>query len=374
MRDVFIIKYGELWLKSEYVRKSFAKRLAENIRRMLKARKIVFKLERSRDMLILETENSKASEVLERVFGISWFAKAKETKSGMKSIEKASLTFARKIGKKQSFAVRASRSDKSTEFSSKDIENEIGKKIRRKVDLTNPDFVIFVEVKKKAYVYSEKIRGLGGMPAGVSGKVLSLISGGIDSPVASWMLMKRGCSVDFVHFYSDRKSVKKARNLVSRLREYSPGSLNLYSVPFRKALEGISKGCEERMTCVLCKRLMYKSSETLAEKIKAKALVTGENLAQVASQTLDNLLANIDAVSLPILRPLIGMDKEETISIAKKIGTYEVSVKGSDMCEYVPKKPATMAKSYFILGEEKKIKNIKTLIKNIINKKERIVI
>jgi len=374
MREKIIIKYGELWLKSEPVRRRFIKQLAENIRRMLKSEKVKFRLEVLRDMLILETKSKRAEEVLRRVFGISWFTRARETKSDFGSIEKEILEIGKEIKRNETFAIRASRSDKFLEFTSMQIEKEMGKKIKRKVDLSNPDFTIFVEVKKtKAYVYSGKIKGLGGMPVGVSGRVLSLISGGIDSPVAGWMLMKRGCSVDFVHFYYDKKGIGKVRKLVGKLREYSPVDLSLYAIPFREVLERISDNCERRLTCVLCKRFMYKSSEMLAQRLGAKALVTGENLAQVASQTLDNIFANMDAVSIPILRPLIGMDKEENIYLAKSIGTYDLSVRDSGPCRFVPPKPATMARSDSVLMEEGKIKYINSLLENIIENGKRFV-
>ncbi|MCK4335277.1 MAG: tRNA 4-thiouridine(8) synthase ThiI [Candidatus Aenigmarchaeota archaeon] len=375
MRNVIIIKYGELWLKSEPVRRRFIKQLAENIRRMLKAKKIVFKLEKTRDMLILETKSEKAAEVLKRVFGISWFAKAKETKPEMRYIEKVVVKIGKSIKPDQTFAVRASRSDKSFHLSSMNLENRLGSKIKRKVNLSNPDVTIFVEVKiSKSYVYPEKIRGLGGLPYGVSGSVLSLISGGIDSPVASWMLMKRGCSVDFIHFCTDNEGMRKVKKIIEKLGQYSPQNLYLHVVPFREMLEGISKYCEQRMTCVLCKRLMYKTSEKFAERVKAKALVTGENLAQVASQTLDNLLANSEVVAIPLLRPLIGMDKEEAISLAKKIGTYGISIRDSEACRFVPEKPATKARSDMIMKEEKRIKNLDKLIKKSIENSESVVV
>jgi thiamine biosynthesis protein ThiI len=376
MRSVIIIKYGELWLKSEPVRNRFAGKLAENIRKMLKSEGIEkSRLARLRDMLILETRSRKAEETLKRAFGISWFARAEEAESSMKSIEKAVLKFARKIGRNKTFAIRASRGDKSFDFTSRDIEMRMGSKIKRKVDLTNPDFTIFVEVKKtKAYVYSGKVRGPGGMPYGVSGKVLSLISGGIDSPVASWMLMKRGCSVDFVHFYHERNGMKKVRELVRKLKAYSPDRMNLYAIPFGEVQEEISGSCESRMTCVLCKRMMYRTSEMLAGEMGAKALVTGENLAQVASQTLENLIANTSAVSIPVLRPLMGMDKEETVSIAKRIGTYGISIKDAGICRFVPRRPATRARIHSVLREEGRIRNISELLENIIGRKERFVV
>jgi thiamine biosynthesis protein ThiI len=255
------------------------------------------------------------------------------------------------------------------------LENRFGSKIKRKVNLSKPDVTIFVEVKSsKAYVYSERMRGLGGLPYGVSGRVVSMISGGIDSPVASWLMMKRGCSVDFINFYTDEKEVKKVKKLVSSLAKYSPEKLNLHSVPYKEILKGIAKHSDRKLTCVLCKRLMYRISEKFAERVKAKALVTGENLGQVASQTLENLSTNSSVVSIPILRPLISMDKEETMNLAKDIGTFDISIKHASTCDFVPKRPATRAKSERTFREEEKIKNLDKLILKAIGGSKKVAV
>jgi thiamine biosynthesis protein ThiI len=371
-----IIKYGELWLKSEPVRRRFLRTLADNVRSQLKFAGVRdFRLEKTRDMLLLECTHAKAKGVLTKVFGVSWFAEAHETTNKKKAIEKAVLELAKTIRKKQTFAIRASRSDKTLPFTSKDIENEMGAKIKRKVNLSNPDVTIFIEMRKDfAYVYSEKIRGAGGLPCGVTGRVLSLVSGGIDSPVASWLMMKRGCAVELVHFASFEDDENKVESIARKLREYSPVPLYLHMIPFTKIQETIASGCETRMTCVLCKRLMYRTAEALASEIKVKALVTGENLAQVASQTLDNLLANNDAVSLPLLRPLLTMDKEEIITLAKKIGTYELSIKAAKPCKFVPRKPATKARNESLLKEEKKIRGMKKLVKEAVAKSKKVAV
>lgn len=367
MKEVFIIKYGELWLKSEFVRNRFARKLAENIRRMLKREKIAFTLARHRDMIVLDTGSKKAEEVLKRAFGVSWFARAKETGTAMREMEGAVIQTGKGIKKDETFAVRASRSDKSFRLSSMNVENRMGSLIDRKVNLSGPDVTIFVEIKKeKAYVYSEKIKGPGGLPYGVSGRVVSMLSGGIDSPVSSWLMMKRGCSVDFINFYTDEKGRKNAKELVSSLSRYSPEKMNLHSVPYGEILGGIAKHADRKFTCVLCKRLMYRISESFAERVKAKAIVTGENLGQVASQTLDNLSTNSGAVGITILRPLIGMDKEETISLAKAIGTFGISVKDSDPCAFVPKAPSTSAKPGRTALEEGKIRGIDGMIQRAV--------
>jgi thiamine biosynthesis protein ThiI len=363
-----IVKYGELWLKSEPVKMHFARALTDNIRSSFKSNGIhAFKIVRLRDMMEVESPSKKALEILKRTFGISWFAEAVESKPEMRSMEKAVLGFAKRIGKSQTFAIRASRQDKSLPFTSRDIEIEMGKRIDRKVDLSKPDVTIYLEAKKdKVYVYAEKIKGAGGMPYGVSGRVLSLVSGGIDSPVASWLMMKRGCSVDFVHFSVEEKDDAKVVNILKALAEYAPAGFHLYSVPYKAIQESITRECNRHFTCVLCKRIMYRTAEKIANEVRAKALVTGENLAQVASQTLDNLVANEGVVSLPILRPLLGMDKEETIALAKRIGTFEPSIARAKPCAFVPFKPATKARGEVVAAEEKRIKNLGELIKEAV--------
>ncbi len=163
-------------------------------------------------------------------------------------------------------------------------------------------------------------------------------------------------------------------DILKKLREYSPEKLNLYIIPFGKVQKEIIKNCERRQTCVLCRRMMYRISEMLARKLNCKAIATGENLAQVASQTLDNIFVENEVVSIPVFRPLLGFDKEETVRISKEIGTYGISIRTHGCCAVTPKKPATKARLDFIIQEEEKIKNIKTLAKNIIGRKKRFVI
>ncbi|MCK5021608.1 MAG: tRNA 4-thiouridine(8) synthase ThiI [Candidatus Peribacteraceae bacterium] len=375
MKKVFIAKYGELWLKSEPVKKQFATKLANNVKSMLERRGIKSNVHRFRDMIAVESENPKVADVLSKTFGISWFSYATEVESNLKSMEKIVLKFAKEIKPEQTFAIRASRQNKQLPFTSMQIENEMGKLVDRKVNLSNPDFTIFIEANKdRAYVFSEKMRGPGGLPYGVSGKLVSMISGGIDSPVASWFMMKRGCSVDFINFSTDDRSSEKVKHLVQKLGEYAPDKLNFHVVPYKKVLEAVSKYAEIKLTCVFCKRLMYKISEKFAGDVKAKAIVTGENLGQVASQTLDNLSTNTKAVDIPVLRPLIGMDKQDTIELAKKIGTFDMSIDNVKPCKFVPKGPATKSTIEKVDEEEKKIKDLSRILRKSIDDSERLKI
>lgn len=186
--------------------------------------------------------------------------------------------------------------------------------------------------------------------------------------------MKRGCTVEFVHFSESEKGTAKVGGIIRKLGEYAPDKLAIHSVPFSNVQKAIVNGCELRFTCVLCKRLMYRAAGLLAKAAKAKALVTGENLAQVASQTLDNLVANDGAVAIPKFRPLLTMDKEETIMLANKIGTYDLSIKDAHSCRFVPRKPATASRKEIIEKEESMIKNIDVIISEAIASSVKILV
>jgi thiamine biosynthesis protein ThiI len=218
-----------------------------------------------------------------------------------------------------------------------------------RVDLKNPELTLFVDIlPKEAFIYLEKVRGPGGLPVGVAGRVIALLSGGIDSPVAAYRMMRRGCQVSFVHFHGapflDRRTQEKTREIVKLLTRYQYTS-RLYLVPFGEVQQEVVVNTPAPYRVLLYRRLMARIAEHLASLEGAKALVTGESLGQVASQTLENLTVIEEAVKLPLLRPLIGMDKEEITEQAKEIGTYEISIQpDQDCCTlFVPRHPATRA-------------------------------
>ena len=213
----------------------------------------------------------------------------------------------------------------------------------------NPDFQIYVEVREgKTYFYHKKISGLGGLPIGTQGRVISLVSAGIDSPVATFQMMKRGCDVTILHFnidpYTKCSGECKIIKLVEKIKEYSSGSkLRFYTVRYGDFLSKCIEEAPSRMTCVLCKSGMYQIAEKLAIKEKALAIVDGSSLGQVASQTLPNILATRHSTTLPILSPLIGLDKVEIQKIAEKIGTFKISILPESDCSAAPKHPETNA-------------------------------
>jgi thiamine biosynthesis protein ThiI len=370
-----LIRYGEIFLKSEPVLRRFEKILRENIKAGLKEEKVKFKISRKRGRIFVKTRQmKKACKILGRIFGIVSFSPCFHLRtSDLKKIQSfVKKNYSKWIRKDQSFAIRARRVGKH-DYTSQQLAKALGDIVNRKVDLSDPDVEIFVEVRDNdTYIYREVLDGPGGMPLGSAGKVVCLISGGIDSPVAAWLLMKRGCVIVplFAFFCrGDESDLKRFKEVVKELKKWHIGKkmrvfifkheLNL--VQFRKKFY--------KYTCVLCRRMMYRVANELAKRLGAKAIVTGESLAQVASQTLDNLMVIDQASELPVFRPLIGMDKIESVELAKKIGTYEKSCMPVrygcgklEGCWARPRKPATKADLNKILKFEKEL-DVENLLK-----------
>ena len=271
----------------------------------------------------------------------------------------------------ESFRIETQRGDKTFPLNSPEINRQLGAAVKEKsgarVDLMNPQFTVTVEIlPRDAFFGFNKIAGAGGLPVGTSGRVVSLISGGIDSPVATYRMMQRGCRVIFVHFhsapYQDNTSQEKVRQLLAVLTRHQFLS-RLYLVPFGEIQRQIVASVARPLRVVLYRRMMLRIAEAIARKEKAKALVTGESLGQVASQTLDNMAVIQQAARLPILRPLVGMDKQEIIDQARRIGTFEISsIPDQDCCQlFVPKHPATKARFSEVEQDETKF-DVKELI------------
>ena len=264
----------------------------------------------------------------------------------------------------ESFRIETQRGDKTFPLASPEINRQLGAAVKEKsgarVDLDHPQFTVTVEILPgDAFFGFDKIPGAGGLPVGSSGRVVGLISGGIDSPVAAYRIMQRGCRLIFVHFhsapYQDKTSQEKVRLLVKRLTRHQFLS-RLYLVPFGEIQRQIVAGVARPLRVVLYRRMMLRIGEAIARKEKAKALVTGESLGQVASQTLDNMAVIQQAARLPILRPLVGMDKQEIIDQARRIGTFEISsIPDQDCCQlFVPAHPATKARLADVEEDETK--------------------
>lgn len=369
---MIIVHYGEIGLKGKN-RRMFEETLMKNIRKILG--NDIKNVYREYGRIILEGREGanykKIKKGLEKLPGIKNFSFAVSSALDMEDIKSKALQIVE--GEEfSSFKVSAKRADKKFPFSSMQINEMVGKeikeKLKKKVDLEKPDLTIFIEVaSKSAYIYTKKYAGIGGLPVGSQRKVISLLSGGIDSPVASYLMMKRGCKVIFLHFYNENivSYPEKVEEIVKKLAEYQ-GETKLYLIPFGEVQAEIIKFIPSRYRMILYRRLMTKIGEEIAIKEKAKAIVTGDSIGQVASQTLENLQCIYEASSLPIFSPLIGMNKEEIIEMAKRLETYEASIKPmQDCCSFmIAKHPVTKAKLDKVKEMEKRIDE-KLIIKMI---------
>ncbi|MCC7564450.1 MAG: tRNA 4-thiouridine(8) synthase ThiI [Methanobacterium sp.] len=351
--ELIIVRYGEIGIKSPKVRGKFERKLIENIKTVIDGD---VKLKQGR-IFIYPQDLGEAVEYLQRIPGIVSYSPASVTKTDHDSIKELIELYINELVDKgvfsseDSFAIRCRRVGEH-DFTSQEMAAYCGSVVygitESKVDLSNPDFELFVEVRgDKTYIFNQKIQGLGGLPLGTQGKVISLISSGIDSPVATFLMMKRGCSVTLLNFntypYSSGSN-DKILKIYQKLKEYSAGAkLTLYQVDYGDYLHKCIDEAPDRMTCVLCKSGMYQIAERLAKDENALAIVDGSSLGQVASQTLPNILATRYSTLMPVLSPLIGLDKVEIENIAKKIGTYDISILPDSGCSAVPRHPETHA-------------------------------
>jgi thiamine biosynthesis protein ThiI len=288
-----------------------------------------------------------------RVFGVANFSRAREVPADLETLKRAAADELRGLSF-GSFRVTTRRSDKTFPLNSAQIDREVGAAVQAatgvRVDLEDPELTLWVEVLRDRIFYSfDKHPGPGGLPVGSSGRVLALLSGGIDSPVAAWRMMKRGCRVVLAHFHAfplqDRSTIDKTRELARILTRWQLRT-RLLLIPFGPVQQSVVAACPAPLRVVLYRRFMMRIAEPLARHHRARALVTGESLGQVASQTLDNMVLIGEATRAPVLRPLVGMDKEEITAQARRVGTFAVStLPDQDCCQlYVPRHPATAAR------------------------------
>jgi len=371
MKKTIIVRYGELALKSERVRRRFERCLIDNIR--LALRGLDYKLARERGRIFISTSKADAAaKRLTRVPGIVSVSPAIKIDATMDAIRLTAVKAAKKtLTSGKTFAIRTRRVGKHA-FSSQDVNIDVGSAVLKavpsaRVNLSTPDQEISIEIRdKNAYVFTTTLTGVGGLPVDSQGNVVALLSGGIDSPVAAFLMMKRGCRVFPVFFnnkpYTDDRARKRAIAVAKKLAEFSPG-IELRVVPFGHILRAFIEKAPRRPTCVLCKRAMLRIGEKIARRVKAEAMVTGESLGQVASQTLSNLRVIDEACELPVMRPLIGMDKVEIERIARQIGTFEISTQPAAGCSAVPQYPETRAKLEEVLKAEENL-NIPALVES----------
>ncbi len=355
MRRCFVCHYHEIALKKKN-RDFFERKLVANIKLALGS--LPYRSVRlwSRRVIVELEQDSPVAEFrdrLGRVFGLANYAGAWMVSSALEHLQTATWELIR--GRDyESFKISAKRSDKRYPLTTPEIERRLGsylqKKSARRVQLVGPDLTCYVQILgDEALLHFEKLRGPGGLPVSTSGKVVVLISGGIDSPVAAYKIMKRGCRPLFVHFHSYPHTSLEAQDKVMRLVEHlcrqQPGS-RLYMVPFATTQRNIVAFTPARTRVLLYRRMMFRIANRIAFREKAKALVTGDSVGQVSSQTLDNLRVVCAVSQLPVLQPLIGDDKEEIITVARRIGTFEMSIGSDDDCcsMFVPRHPETRAK------------------------------
>jgi thiamine biosynthesis protein ThiI len=361
-----VVHYQEIALKGRN-RPYFISKLVHNLRKQtagLDVKDVRALMGRIEIVLGPSASYEQVGERVRRVFGIANFSKAgraPRTFDGIASAVLADLDGHPPV----TFRVSAKRGDKTFPMTSPQLERELGARIVErfgwKVSLDHPDMTVMVEVLPNQAFYSfGKERGAGGMPTGVSGRVACLMSGGIDSPVAAWRLMKRGCSVVPVHFHSypflSRASQEKVREIVDVLTRHQMRT-TLKLVPFGELQRQVVLGVPAPLRVVIYRRLMLRIAERIARDCRAKALVTGEVIGQVASQTLENLTVIAGAARMPILRPLVGMDKEEIVAEAIRIGTYDISIiPDQDCCQlFTPRSPETHARHWQVEAAESKL-------------------
>ena len=358
MEKVLLVRYTEIHLKG-LNRPYFERALVDNMKRALAGMRPYIEREHGRIYvrMIAEEDLFEAQERLTRVFGIHSLSPALAVDKDWETVVEAARGLMEKRLEgldKATFKVFARRSDKHYFMNSDEINRELGGRMleafpQLSVDVHKPEIKLSVEIRDKAYVYCEEIPGSAGMPTGTAGKATLLISGGIDSPVAGWMMAKRGLTLSAVHFYSYPYTSVRARDKVvelTKLVSRYAGEIRLHLVPFTEIQLAIYERCPEKETTVLMRRLMMRIAQTIAEREGALALITGESLGQVASQTLEALGCTNDAVSMPVFRPLIGFDKDEIMDVARRIGTYETSILPYEDCctVFVPKHPVTKPK------------------------------
>ncbi len=357
---LLVLHYHEMWLKGGN-RAFFLKKFEESIRLHLGGLgEVRLKHEDARMLVELETAGAleEAARRLPRVFGLAYYSVAEEAARDLDQV--ARLAWQQMAPQSfRTFAVRARRADKTLPFQSAEAERHIGASLLQaaraagreiSVNLTRPDLTCYVEfTSSRALVYSAKLPGPGGMAANTAGKVVTLLSGGYDSAVAAYLMMKRGARVIFVHFHGvaaqpGESSEPIAREIAQTLAVYQ-GAARLYLVPFGELQREIVLGAPESSRILLYRRLMLRIAEKFAYKQHALGLVTGDSLGQVASQTLQNLRAVGAAARLPLYRPLVGMDKQEILDLARRIGTYETSSERfTDCCPaYLPRHPVLFA-------------------------------
>lgn len=394
MNKVILIRYGEIMLKG-LNRRVFEDKLVANIRKTLYGLGNV-DINRSQARIYIEPQDEgfdfdMAAKRLVNIFGIVSISIALKVDTDFEVIKKSALEFVKtRVAKYNnsiegsiSFKVEAKRGYKLFPMQSPEICSELGSYLlenipQLRVDVHNPDFTVYVEVRASSYIYCDIIRSNGGLPVGTNGKAVLLLSGGIDSPVAGWMMAKRGMELEAVHFhtypYTSERAKEKVIELARILSRYCH-RVKLHIISFTDIQLEINDKCPEELMTIIMRRVMMKIAERIAVKNGALALITGESLGQVASQTVHALAVTNDVVKMPVFRPLIGMDKNEVIEIARKIDTYETSILPYEDCctVFVAKHPKTRP-TLFEVEKSEELLQIEEMIEKAINDAETMIV
>lgn len=388
-QNIYIVRCGEVALKGMN-KPYFEKTLVERIRKKLKDMDGV-EVSRREGLIFIRSDKKHDAESIvknvSRVFGVASISPAVEAESELNKIGEASVEFMKKQIEERgvkTFKVEAKRADKKFPVKSPEIARIIGAKILigckvLKVDVHNPECRLFIDLRKdRTYIYDEKVSGFGGLPLGTNGKGMVLLSGGIDSPVAAWMMAKRGMLLEAVHFhsypYTSPRAQQKVEELAGIVASYS-GRMRMHVINLLPIQEQIVMNCPEEETTILVRRFMMRIAEKIALKNKCMMLITGENLGQVASQTAEALVVTDACVSMPVMRPLIAMDKVDIMEKANEIGTYEKSIEPYEDCctVFLPKHPITKPKLARIELSENRLE-VNALISDAVEKVEIVTI
>lgn len=382
--DIILLKYGEISLKG-LNRPMFEKQLLANVAKAL-APLGKFSIRKSQSTVYVEPlgddiDMQAATERLSKVFGIVNICPAAKCQKTIEDIERTTLECLSQIDLNgKTFKVEAKREDKQFPMNSPQLCRHMGAVILKNteglsVNVHNPDILVQIEIRKEAFIFTQKVSGAGGMPVGTAGRAALLLSGGIDSPVAGWMISKRGVVLDAVHFhshpYTSDRAKEKVIELAKIMTQYT-GPIRLHIVPFTDIQLDIIEKCPKNYLTIIMRRLMMRIAEKIARESGAMALITGESIGQVASQTMESLVVTDNAVDMPVFRPCIGMDKEEIVTISKKIDTYETSILPYEDCctIFVPKHPKTKPSISEIQEAEKLLTDPEGMMEKAIQDRE----
>ena len=386
--EIFLLKMGEMVLKG-LNRRTFEERLMGNARRRLQ-KYGKFRIYSRQSITYVEPKEAGcdmdgAFATLSRLFGVVGLSRAKACEKTPEAILETAKTYLHDdLMAARTFKVESKRSDKTFPLTSIQLSQYVGGELNEafsnlQADMHHPELTVHVEVRDfAAYVHGDPAPGAGGLPVGVGGKAVSLLSGGIDSPVASWMMAKRGVALEMVHFFSYPYTSPEAKDKVLTLAQLlTPwcGRLTVHVVPFTKIQEQLRLHCPEALFTLLMRRVMMRISERVAQRVGAHGLITGESLGQVASQTMEAMAVTGQVCTLPVFRPLVGMDKEEIVRTARKIGTFETSILPYEDCctVFTPRHPKTHPKLEEILEAEAAL-DLEALVEEAVQGIERVVL